>query len=126
CEGSTEFQLSKSSRADIGTTITLHITDDSKEMLEPATVRGILHKFCAFIKYPIELEGNVVNDPRPLWTKSPSELEEKDYREFYDKLFPFTSEPLFWIHLNVDYPFKLRGILYFPRLRHELDASQGE
>jgi len=126
CDGSTEFVLTSSSRKDIGTTITLHIADDSKEMLETSTIREVLNKYCTFIRYPIHLAGEQVNDPIPLWTKSPSELKDEQYKEFFHKLFPTAADPLFWIHLNVDYPFKLKGILFFPRLQHELDASQGE
>ncbi|MGE0174789.1 MAG: molecular chaperone HtpG [Oligoflexales bacterium] len=126
CDGSTEFELSPSQRKDIGTTITLHISDDSKEMLEPGTIRQILQKYCAFIRYPIYLGESQVNDTKPLWTQNPSSLKDEDYKQFFSKLFPFAREPLFWIHLNVDYPFKLRGILFFPQLKHELDASSGE
>lgn len=126
CDGSTEFIMTPSTRQEIGTTITLHIADDSKEMLEEGAVRTILQKYCAFIRYPIFLGTEQVNEPVPLWTKSPSEITEDQYKEFFQKLFPMAPEPLFWIHLNVDYPFKLKGILYFPRLQHELDASQGE
>lgn len=126
CDGSTEFVLTSSNRKDIGTTISLYIADDSKEMLETSTIHEVLNKYCAFIRYPIQLAGEQVNDPIPLWTKSPSELKDEQYKEFFHKLFPTAADPLFWIHLNVDYPFKLKGILFFPRLQHELDASQGE
>jgi molecular chaperone HtpG len=126
CDGSTEFELTESNRNEVGTTITLHIADDSKEMLEPGTIKQILRKYCAFMKYPVYLQDELANDPRPLWTQNPSNLKDDDYQEFFKKLFPVAKDPLFWIHLNVDYPFKLRGILYFPQLSHELDASQGE
>lgn len=126
CDGSTQFELSPSKRREIGTSITLHISDDSTEMLDEGTIRSILNKYCAFTKFPIELSGKVVNDPQPIWSKSPSQLTEKDYIDFFHKLFPMSPDPLFWIHLNVDHPFKLSGILYFPKLKHELDASQGE
>lgn len=126
CDGSTEFHLADSNRTAVGTTITLHISDDSVEVLDAYKLREMLDKYCAFIKVPIYLHGELVNDPRPLWTRSPSELEDKDYVEFYHKLFGSGKDPLFWIHLNVDYPFKLRGVLYFPQLKHELDAAQGE
>lgn len=126
CDGSTEFILTDSSRQEIGTSIILHIADDSKEMLDSSTLRMLLTRYCAFIRYPIYLDGEVVNDPQPLWTKAPSSLSDKDYIDFFHKLFPGSPDPLFWIHLNVDHPFNLKGILYFPKLKHELDASQGE
>lgn len=126
CDGSTEFELSASDRQEIGTKITLHIADDSLEMLQADQLRMLLMRYCAFIRYPIELEGKVVNDPKPLWTKAPSTLNDKDYLDFFHQLFPGSPDPLFWIHLNVDHPFNLKGVLYFPKLAHELDASQGE
>ena len=126
CDGSINFSLVPSARQEHGTSIILHISDESREMLQEATLLGIVQKYCAFIKYPIRLGSKTVNDPTPLWTKSPSQLGDKDYLDFFHKLFPTSPDPLFWIHLNVDYPFVLHGILYFPRLRHELDAAQGE
>ena len=126
CDGSTEFVLSPSSRSAVGTSITLHISDDSLSMLETETIRGLVNKYCAFIKVPIEMNGVVLNDPQPIWTKSTANLSEKDYTDFFHKVFPGSPDPLFWIHLNVDHPFKLRGVLYFPRLRHELSASEGQ
>lgn len=130
CDGSTSFSLDPSSRKDVGTSVILHISEDSKEMLEPEAIKSILNKYCAFIRYPIELVtskgSSVVNDPTPIWTKSPTELNDKDYLDFFHKLFPMAPDPLFWIHLNVDYPFKLKGVLFFPKLKHELDTSQGE
>lgn len=128
CDGSTEFQLGPGSRDRVGTDVILHIGPDSEEMLEEATLRQLVHRYCAFIRYPLKLKGESepLNDTRPLWTRSPSELEDKDYLDFFHKLFPASPDPLFWIHLNVDYPFKLKGVLYFPKLKHELDASQGE
>lgn len=126
CDGSTQFELSVSKRKAIGTSIVLHIADDCKEMLEESTIRSIVDKYCSFIKFPIEMGGKVVNDPQPIWTKSASQVSDKDYVDFFHKLFPMSPDPLFWIHLNVDHPFKLSGILYFPKLKHELDASQGE
>jgi molecular chaperone HtpG len=128
CDGSTEFVLSESQRTAVGTSIILHIADDSKEMLEEETIRQLVHRYCAFIRYPVLLQGATepLNDTRPLWTRSPSELADQDYVAFFQKLFPASQEPLFWIHLNVDYPFKLQGVLYFPKLAHELEASQGE
>ncbi|MCX6105391.1 MAG: molecular chaperone HtpG [Proteobacteria bacterium] len=128
CDGSTAFELSESDRKEVGTSIILHIGDDSAEMLEVETIKGLIHRYCAFIRYPIKLadSGEVLNETRPLWTRSPTELTDKDYIDFFQKLFPGSPDPLFWIHLNVDYPFNLKGVLYFPKLKHELDASQGE
>jgi molecular chaperone HtpG len=126
CDGGTKFELSKSDRTTIGTSIILHIAEDSLEMLEESTLRNLLARYCAFIRYPVKLAGEVVNDPKPIWTRSASELTDKDYLEFFRKLFPGSPDPLFWIHLNLDYPFHLKGVLYFPKLKHELDASQGQ
>lgn len=126
CEGDTGFVMKEGERKEIGTTIRLHVGADSEEMLDKNKIYEILNKFCAFMKYPIELEGQQINDTKPLWTKSPSEVKEEDYKEFFQRVFPMASEPMFWIHLNVDYPFKLRGILYFPKLKSEYDAAQGE
>ncbi|MCX6125532.1 MAG: molecular chaperone HtpG, partial [Proteobacteria bacterium] len=126
CDGSTEFSMGPGKRTTIGTDIILHIGEDSTEMLEQFKVRELLMRYCAFIKHPIELAGEVVNDPNPIWTKAPSTLTDKDYIDFFNKVFPHQPEPLFWIHLNVDHPFNLKGILYFPKLRHELEASQGQ
>lgn len=126
CDGSTEFKLSQGQRKTIGTDIILHIADDSSEMLDEWKVRELLERYCSFIRYPIELAGSVVNDPNPIWTKSPSQLNDKDYLDFFHKVFPGSPDPLFWIHLNVDHPFNLKGVLYFPKVRHELEASQGQ
>ena len=126
CDGGTKFELTTSDRKTIGTSIILHIGDDSLEMLEESTLRQLLARYCAFIRFPVKLGGEVVNDPKPIWTRSASELTDKDYNEFFRKLFPGSPDPLFWIHLNLDYPFNLKGVLYFPKLSHELDASQGQ
>ena len=126
CDGSTAYELTPSTRTAVGTSIILHIADDSKEMLDEYTLKDLIHRYCAFIRYPVKMGSEVLNDTRPIWTRSPSELSDQDYQEFFRKLFPGTPDPLFWIHLNVDYPFNLKGVLYFPKLKHELDASQGE
>jgi len=126
CDGSTEFVIGESDRKEVGTSIILHIDEESKEMLNEQKISALLDKYCAFIKFPIELDGKGVNDPSPLWTKNASTLKDEDYLEFFRKLFPGNPDPLFWIHLNLDYPFALKGVLYFPKLKHELDASQGE
>jgi molecular chaperone HtpG len=126
CSGSTDFTLDRSSRTTVGTSITLHVGSDSEEILDEIVLRGLLARYCQFIRYPIYLKDELVNDPTPLWTKSQAALTDKDYEDFFYKLFPGSPAPLFWIHLNMDYPFNLKGILYFPKLKHELDASQGE
>lgn len=126
CDGSINYTIDHSDRQVVGTTVTLHINEANNEMLNEDNVSRLLQRFCAFLRYPIELAGNVINDPTPLWTKSASQLKDEDYLEFFRKLFPYSPDPLFWIHLNVDHPFRLKGILYFPKLQHELDASQGE
>lgn len=126
CDGSTEFELSTGTRTTIGTDIILHIGDDAADMLDEDHVRQLLQRYCQFIRYPIKMGGETVNDPQPLWTRAAAGLTDKDYIDFFHKLFPMSPDPLFWIHLNVDHPFNLRGILYFPKLKHELDASQGE
>ena len=126
CDGSTEFKMSSGKRTTAGTDIILHISDDSLEMLEESKVKELLERYCAFIRYPIEIGGAVVNDPNPIWTKSQSQLTDKDYLDFFHKVFPGSPDPLFWIHLNVDHPFNLKGVLYFPKVRHEFEASQGQ
>lgn len=126
CDGTTAFELKAGERTTIGTDIILHIAEDSRDMLDEDHVKGLLERYCQFIRFPIKVAGETVNDPAPLWTKSPAGLTDQDYLDFFRKLFPTAPDPLFWIHLNVDHPFNLRGILYFPKLAHELDASQGE
>jgi molecular chaperone HtpG len=126
CDGSTEFKLTKGTRSTVGTDIILHISEDSAEMLEESRIRELLDRYCAFIRYPIEVGGEVVNDPNPIWTKNQSQLNDKDYIDFFHKVFPGSPDPLFWIHLNVDHPFNMKGVLYFPKVRHEFEASQGQ
>ncbi len=123
CDGTTEFEMWPGTKTDVGTSIILHISEDSLDVLEEGKLQDLLQKYCAFVRYPIELEGKVVNDPRPIWTRSATELTDKDYLDFYHKLFPGIPDPLFWIHLNVDHPFTLKGVIYFPKLQHELDAQ---
>jgi molecular chaperone HtpG len=134
-EGSTAFMLGAGSRTEVGTTVILHMADDSKELLDEGEIRMLVARYCAFIRHPIFLgaaapEEAPLNDPTPLWTRSPSELEDADYKAFYAKLFPALEakeeEPLFWVHLNVDYPFKLKGVLYFPRFKQNLGEERGE
>jgi molecular chaperone HtpG len=120
CDGSTEFELTPAERTERGTDIILHIAPDSEEFLNKGRLRGILDKYARFLPAAIEFDGQVVNNTTPIWTKSPSELTDEDYKTFYHELYPMSEEPLFWIHLNVDYPFNLTGILYFPRIKNEL------
>ncbi|RSK42828.1 molecular chaperone HtpG [Hymenobacter perfusus] len=126
CDGSTEFSLENTEKADRGTNIVLHVADDSDEFLEPARLKGILTKYCKFLPIEIEFEGEVINQTAPIWTKQPSELTDEDYVKFYQELYPFSEPPLFWIHLNVDYPFNLTGILYFPKVKDELQFQRNK
>ncbi len=124
CDGTTEYSLSAGKRKERGTEVVLHLADDEKEFLQKDRVREILVKFCNFLPVTIRLEGEQINDSKPLWTQTASELKDEDYREFYRKLYPMSGEPLFWIHLNIDYPFNLKGVLYFPRLNNEFDVTK--
>lgn len=153
CDGSMEFDLTDGDRTERGTTITLNIAEDSEEFLEESTIRQILHKYCAFL--PIEIyvevpedkhedhcdcghdhdheheddtpsEPKPINNTTPLWMKKPSECTDEEYKEFYRNVFMDFNEPLFWIHLNVDYPFNLKGILYFPKINHEFAGQKGQ
>jgi molecular chaperone HtpG len=124
CEGSTSYELEEMEKEERGTEIILHLTDDELEFLEADRLREVLTKYCNFLPVSISLEGDVVNDRNPLWTKSPSEVTDEEYKEFYKKLYPFSDEPLFWIHLNIDFPFNLKGIVYFPRLTNEFDVTK--
>ncbi len=152
CEGGTEYEMDVSERKERGTTITLYIDEENKDFLETFTVRQVLDKYCSFLPVDIYLEdtednsvenkeektegegeGNTetnepkpINDSNPLWLKKPSECTEEEYKEFYKKVFNDFNDPLFWIHLNVDYPFNLKGILYFPKLKHEFESSEGQ
>jgi molecular chaperone HtpG len=144
CDGSTEFELAPAVKKDRGTDIILHIDKDNKEFLEDYKIREILNKYCKFLPVPIvfgereetvkEEDGkekkikkdDVINNPDPIWTKQPTSLKDEDYLAFYRELYPFSEEPLFWIHLNVDYPFHLTGILYFPRIKNELELNKNK
>ena len=126
CDGSTEFKLSPGARTTVGCDIILHIAEDSVDMLEESKLTELLDRYCAFIRYPIEIGGKIVNDPNPIWTKAQSQLNDKDYIDFFHKVFPGSPDPLFWIHLNVDHPFNLRGVLYFPKVKQEFEGSQGQ
>lgn len=124
CDGSTEFEITEVEKADHGTDIILHITPDSEEFLENFRISQILEKYAKFLPIEIEFDGKVINNPNPIWTKSPSELTEEDYKSFYKELYPFGEEPLFWIHLNVDYPFNLTGVLYFPKVKKDFQLNR--
>lgn len=126
CDGSTEFKIVPTVKKEVGTDVVLHINKDSEEFLEKERIQGILNKYCKFLPVEVEFDDKVVNNPNPLWTKAPSELNDEDYLKFYKELYPFAEDPLFWIHLNVDYPFNLTGILYFPKIKNELDFSRNK
>lgn len=124
CDGSTEFELGPAEKEDRGTDIILHIAPDSEEFLENHRLSGILEKYGKFLPVEIEFEDKIINNPTPVWTKSPSELTDEDYLAFYKELHPFSEDPLFWIHLNVDYPFNLTGVLYFPKLKNDFQQQR--
>lgn len=124
CDGNREYTIEKGTRDKRGTEITLYIDKDSEEYLEEATLKKALNHYCAFLPYPVYLGENKINTHEPLWVKNPSECTDKDYLEFYRYLYPMEEEPLFWVHLNVDYPFHLKGILYFPKLKHDFEMNK--
>ncbi|MFN8416419.1 MAG: molecular chaperone HtpG [Cytophagaceae bacterium] len=126
CDGSTEFEITEGTRTERGTDIILHIAEDSEEFLDNYRLQSILSKYCKFLPVEIEFDGKVINNPEPLWTKQPSELKDEDYLNFYRELYPMAEDPLFWIHLNVDYPFNLTGILYFPKLKKEFEFQRNK
>ncbi|MBQ7269142.1 MAG: molecular chaperone HtpG [Bacteroidales bacterium] len=141
CDGSPEYDMKKGSRKERGTTITLHIDNDDKEFAENGRIRSLLDKYCKFMPVPVVFgkkiewkdgksvetdEDNVINHIEPIWTKAPSELKEEDYLKFYRELYPMEDEPLFWIHLNVDYPFNLTGILYFPKIKERMAIDKNK
>ena len=121
CDGSTEFEINNAVRKGRGTDVILQIAEDSEEFLEPHRLKSILDKYAKFLPISIEFEGEVINSSPAIWTKSPSELKDEDYTSFYREIYPMSPEPLFWIHLNVDYPFELTGILYFPKVTNNFD-----
>ena len=141
CDGSPEFTIEDAEREDRGTDIILHIADDCKEFLERQRIENLLQKYCKFMAVPVSFgkkqewkdgkmqdtdEDNIINNVEPLWTKTPSTLKDEDYKTFYRTLYPMQDEPLFWIHLNVDYPFNLTGILYFPRIKSNIDLQRNK
>ncbi|MEC4819265.1 MAG: molecular chaperone HtpG [Scytonema sp. PMC 1069.18] len=126
CDGSPEFTLEDSSRTTIGTTITLTLQEEEQEYLEPARIKQLIKTYCDFMPVPIKLDGEVTNKQRAVWRETPNSLSKEDYLEFYRYLYPFQEEPLLWVHLNTDYPFIINGILYFPRLKPEVDVTKGQ
>ncbi|MCX2741915.1 molecular chaperone HtpG [Pontibacter anaerobius] len=126
CDGSTEFAIAPAHKETRGTNVILNVASDSEEFLEPVRIRTILDKYCKFLPVPVEFEGEIINNPNPIWTKQPSELKDEDYKEFYTELYPMSEPPLFWIHLNVDYPFNLTGILYFPKIKNEFELQRNK
>lgn len=124
CDGSPEFTLEETNKNTRGTDIILHLNAESEEFLEPARISTVLEKFCRFLPIPIFFEDKQINNPTPAWTKKPSELTDEDYQNFYKELYPFGEPPLFWIHLNVDYPFNLTGILYFPKIKQSYEIQK--
>ena len=124
CDGSPEYILEDSEKAETGTDVILYINEESQEFLDESRIRGILEKFCRFLPVPINFEDKQINITDPAWTKKPSELTEEDYKNFYKQLYPYGEPPLFWIHLNVDYPFNLTGILYFPKIRQSYEIQK--
>ncbi|MFD3292426.1 molecular chaperone HtpG [Aquirufa sp. KTFRIE-69F] len=124
CDGSTEYTIGSAKKKTRGTDIILHIAEDSEEFLEEFKLKSILEKYGKFLPIEIEFGDKVINNPNPIWTKSPSDLTDEDYLKFYEELYPFQEKPLFWIHLNVDYPFNLTGILYFPKVKNEMQLQR--
>jgi molecular chaperone HtpG len=126
CNGSPSFELSDSTRSERGTTITLTLQEEELEYLEPARIQQLVKTYCDFMPVPISLDGEVINKQTAPWKQSPQNLTKEDYLEFYRYLYPFEEDPILWVHLNTDYPFALNGILYFPKLRPDLDITKGQ
>ena len=143
CDGSPEYEITETEKENRGTDIVLHIADDCQEFLEQGKIQELLNKYCKFMTVPVAFgkkqewssekkemvdteEDNIINGTEPLWTKTPSSLSDEDYKSFYRTLYPMSDEPLFWIHLNVDYPFNLTGILYFPRVKSNLELQRNK
>ena len=124
CDGSPEFILEETEKAERGTSIVMHLNEESMEFLESQRIETVLQKFCKFLPVPIFFEDKQINNPVPAWTKKPSELTADDYQNFYKELYPYGETPLFWIHLNVDYPFNLTGILYFPKIKQSYEIQK--
>lgn len=123
-DGSTEFEISAAERAERGTDVILHIAEDSEEFLDEFKLEQILSKYGKFLPTTIEFKEKTINNPNPIWVKAPSELKDEDYLAFYKELYPYSEDPLFWIHLNVDYPFNLTGVLYFPKIKQDFQLNR--
>ena len=141
CDGSPEYSMEEGDKADRGTTITLYLDDESSEFASKGRISGLLTKYCRFMPFPVVFgkktewkdgksveteEDNVINDIEPIWTKAPSELKDEDYLKFYKELYPMDDDPMFWIHLNVDYPFNLTGVLYFPKIKERMSIDKNK
>ena len=141
CDGSPSYEIEETEKADRGTDIIMYIDDDCKEFLEKNKIEELLRKYCRFLPVPVAFgkktewkdgkqvdteEDNVINNTTPIWTKKPSDLKDEDYKEFYRELYPMSDEPLFWIHLNVDYPFNLTGVLYFPKIKNNIELQRNK
>ena len=124
CDGSPEFLLEDTVKESRGSDIVMYLNEESQEFLEPSRIQTVLDKFCRFLPVPILFEGKQINNPTPAWTKKPSDLTTEDYQNFYKELYPYNEAPLFWIHLNVDYPFNLTGILYFPKIKQSYEIQK--
>ncbi|HTE28233.1 molecular chaperone HtpG [Flavitalea sp.] len=124
CDGSPSYTIEDTTKETRGTDIILHINEESKEFLDTDRIKGILKRFCRFLPVPINFDGDQINITNPAWTRKPSELTTEDYQEFYKQLYPYNESPLFWIHLNVDYPFNLTGILYFPKIKQSYEIQK--
>ncbi|MDE6397177.1 MAG: molecular chaperone HtpG, partial [Muribaculaceae bacterium] len=124
CDGSPEFTMEPTDKTERGTDIVLYIDDENKEYLEQIRIDTLLKKYCRFLPVPVLTNGKVINATEPRWTKKPSELTDKDYLDFYHELYPGQEDPMFWIHLNVDYPFTLTGILYFPKIKNNFEVNK--
>ncbi len=126
CDGSPSYSIGKSERKEVGTSITLHIAEDSTEFAGKGRIEGLLRKYCAFLPVPIYFEEQQINDTNPLWVQKPADITDQQYDEFYHKLYPMADDQLFHIHLNVDYPFNLTGILYFPQLKNSVEVQKNK
>ncbi len=126
CDGSTQYIMGEGTRSAVGTTVTLTLQEDAQEFLETGEIKRIIKRYCDFLPVPILLHNEVVNRQKALWRETPNSLTKEDYLEFYRYLYPYQDDPLFWIHLNTDYPFIIKGILYFPRLKPDIDPSKGQ
>jgi molecular chaperone HtpG len=124
CDGSPEYSLEPTAKEDRGTEIVLHVNEESAEFLEQHRLEAILRKFCRFLPVPVKFGEEQINNTRPAWTRKPSELTTEDYQQFYKELYPYNEPPLFWIHLNVDYPFNLTGVLYFPKIKQSYEIQK--